>query len=186
MYLVLSIPFFTAFFLAWNRVRGFLAPGAHLDFRPLFPRDPLYALAIWLDAQKVAEIQFVAYTLVAGLFLAALGFFCDVLLRGKGFGASGNASLLLTGILFAAWAWSVWAPYPYQSGVAPMVFAAAFGGGLVLLMAVELKHVIVAKLDELGSGALAASPRKPRPRTAQDVIGRRVGRASCANFTQRR
>jgi hypothetical protein len=166
MYLVISIPFFfIASFLAWNRVRGFLAPGSHADFRPLFRHDPLFSLAHWLDIQNVTEIQFVVYTLVAGLFLAALGFFCDGMLKSRGFGASGNASLSLTGILSAAWAWSVWAPYPYQSSVAPMVFAAALGGGLVLLVVAELKHVLVDKLDDLGSGALApSSPRKPRPR----------------------
>jgi hypothetical protein len=168
---------------AWNRVRRFLAPGQHLDFRPLFPRDPLFALAHWLDAQNVTEIQFVVYTLVAGLFLAALGFFFDLMLRGRGFGALGNASLLLTGFLGTAWAWCVWAPAAFQGRLPTTVLVAALGGGFVLLLAAELRHLVLDKLDDLGSGASGArSPGKQRPRTPQDVIGRRAGKASCANL----
>jgi len=172
---VLAIPFFLLSLLAWNRVRGFLALGSHTDFRPLFRQDPIFAFAHWLDACNVTEMQFVTDTLIAGLFLGALGFLFDAMLRGRGFGASGNAWLLSVGAALAAWIWSVWAPIAYAGRVPAAVLAAALGGGALLVICALIRHSLHLTLDEFGSGATAhALPRKVRPRAPQDVIRRQV------------
>lgn len=192
MYLILAAPFFILSFLAWSRVREFLAPGRHVDFRPLFPHDPLFSAALWLDAQKVTEVQFIVYTLVAGLFLAALGFLVDLMLRGRGFGAAGNASLLLTGFAGAAWAWWLVAPIAFQGRLEALVLVSALGGGGVLLLAAWLRRLVLERLEDFASGATpsgpasastAPSPRVRRGRNVRDVVGRQSGKNNRARLT---
>lgn len=173
MSFVLSIPLLVATLLAWNRVRAFLSSGNHLNFRPFFRHDPTYALAQWLDSLNVTEISFIVDTLIAGLFLVALGFFFDAMLRKRGFGASGNAWLLLIGAALGAWAWSVWAPLVYRGRLEGSALAAALGAGLFLVVAALARHAVLGILDGFASGAVqAVERRKPRARTAQDVIRR--------------
>ncbi|PPD46076.1 MAG: hypothetical protein CTY15_01430 [Methylocystis sp.] len=156
-------------------MRVFLVPGNRLNFRPLFKNDPTYALAQWLYSLNVTEVHYIIDTLVAGLFLAALGFFFDAMLRSRGFGASGNAWLLLIGAALSAWAWSVWAPLAYRGKVQGDVLAAAFGAGLLLVLGALVRHAILSTLEDFGSGAAeVVHKRKPQARSAQDVIRRRA------------
>ncbi len=170
---VLSIPLFLASLLAWNRVRAYLTPGNHLDFRPLFRHDPIFSFAHWLDALNITEMNFIMDTLIAGLFLVALGYLFDTMLRNRGFGPFGNALLLLLGAALGAWGWSVWAPLLHRGRIPEDALAAAVGAGALLVVAALVRHLILSSLDDLGSGASARPVRgKPQGRTAQDVLKR--------------
>lgn len=168
-------------FLAWNRVRILLTPEglaqAARELGPALRDDVLASLAYRLQAANVAQADFAATSVIFALLIAALGYFCDMLLGRKGFGPLGNMGLLVAGSCVASALWVSALPPAFLSILSLDVFVAALGGAFALVGAALLRHLIWVRFDDLAAAAppLDSERRPPRPaaRTSADILKRR-------------
>lgn len=165
--------------LIWNKLRTLLQPDgmeAALHGGSNLNDIVLRFLAIRLAATGMTENDFLLMSLIVSLFFVAAGYFCDVLLAERGFGARGNSAVLFMGSSCAAAAWLLLAPKAYVGSLSLFVMACAIVAAIALVAGALIKAHLLMAFEDFSSGAKTKKPgpRGRKPRSAAAAIRRRA------------
>lgn len=168
--------------LAWNKIRLLLTPDgaeAALHEGPGLRGAVMRYIVLRLRATALTEGEFIALSLIGGLFFVGAGFFCDAMLGDRAFGAKGNSGILLTGAVLSAAGWVMLAPNDYVTIGPAAAFVTAFGSGLTLVVLALTKAFVATRFDDFASGARRPAPDRRKARVdAIAAIRRQTARGA--------
>lgn len=176
MYRILPLLLSILPLLIWNKLRTLLQPDgmdAAMHGGSGLHDEILRFIALRLALTGMTERDFLIMSLIVSLFFVAAGYFCDLLLAERGFGARGNSAVLFIGSFCAAAVWLLFAPKAYVGSPSLAVMACAVVAGLTLVVGAMAKAHLLTAIDDFATGVETKKSRGRKPRLVGGAIRRR-------------